>query len=195
MPLARRRRRPGRGFDRVPARGLTGGELEVARELEEVRAHRLMASVRFGVVDWGIPHGEVRWRLWQLAGDRAAAADWGCGGAWKLREARAELKAGSERAEEVWRGGAAAASSSLELRRRAVVLWGFWQGTGERATGKGCETRPGAGARASWGVGALRCAGHGSGEVAAAELAGATWRGEEGYSVQGSGSRGCGGAT
>ena len=60
-----------------------------------------------------------------LAGDRAAAADWGCGGAWKLREARAELKAGSERAEEVWRGGPAAASSSPELRRRAVVLWGF----------------------------------------------------------------------
>jgi hypothetical protein len=50
-----------------------------------------MASVRFGVVDWGIPHGEVRRRLWQLAGDRTAAADWGCGGAWKLREARVEL--------------------------------------------------------------------------------------------------------
>ena len=101
MPPARRRRRPGWGFGCVPARGLTGGELEGARELEEVRAHRLMASVRVGVVDWGIPHGEVRRRLWQLAGDRAAEANWGCGGAWKLREARAELKAGSERAEEV----------------------------------------------------------------------------------------------
>ena len=111
-------KKTGRGFGRVPARGLTGGELEVARELEEVRAHRLMASVRVGVVDWGIPHGEVRRRLWQLAGDRAAAMDWGCGGAWELHEARAELKAGSERAEEVWRGGPAAASSSPELRRR-----------------------------------------------------------------------------
>ena len=90
----------------------------MARELEEVRAHRLMASVRVGVVDWGIPHGEVRRRLWQLAGDRAAVADWVYGGAWELREARAELKAGSERAEEVWRGGPAAASSSPELRRR-----------------------------------------------------------------------------
>ena len=73
-----------------------------------------MASVWFGVVDWGIPHGEVRRQLELLAGDRAAAADWGCGGAWKLLEARAE----SERAEEVWRGGPAAASSSPELRRR-----------------------------------------------------------------------------
>ena len=90
----------------------------------------MMASVRVGVVDWGIPHGEVRRRLWQLAGNRAAAADWGCGGAWKLREARAELKAGSEWAEEVWRGGPVAASSSPELRRRAVVLWGFWAGNG-----------------------------------------------------------------
>ena len=70
------------------------------------------------MVDWGIPHGEVRRRLWQLTGDRAAVADWGCGGAWKLREARAELKAGSEWAEEVWRGGPVAASSSPELRRR-----------------------------------------------------------------------------
>ena len=42
----------------------------------------------------------------------------GCGGAWVLREARAELKAGSERAEEVWRGGPAVASGSPELRRR-----------------------------------------------------------------------------
>ena len=111
-------KKTGRGFGRVPARGLTGGELEVARELEEVRAHRFVGLVRSGTVDWGIPHGEVRWRLWQLAGDCAAAADWGCGGAWKLLEARAEFKAGSEHAEEVWRGGPAAASSSLELRRR-----------------------------------------------------------------------------
>ena len=111
-------KKTGRGFGRVPARGLTGSELEVARELEEVRAHRFVGLVRSGTVDWGIPHGEVRRRLWQLAGDRAAAADWGCGGAWELREARAELKAGSERAEEVWRGGPAAVSMSPELRRR-----------------------------------------------------------------------------
>ena len=43
----------------------------------------------------------------------------------------------------------------------------------------------------SWGAEALRCAGHGGGEVAAVELAGATWRGEEGYNAWGSGSRGC----
>ena len=102
----------------------------MAREHEEVKARRLMASVRVGVVDWGIPHGEVRRRLELLAGDCAAAADWGCGGAWELREARAELKAGSERAEEVWRGDPTAVSSSPELRRRAVVLWGFWAGNG-----------------------------------------------------------------
>ena len=77
MPLARRRRRHGGGFGRVPARGLTGGELEVARELEEVRAHRFEGSMRSGTVDWGIPHSEVRRRLELLAGDRAAAADWG----------------------------------------------------------------------------------------------------------------------
>ena len=41
-----------------------------------------------------------------------------------MREARAELKARSERAEEVWRSGPAAASSLPEMRRRAVVLWG-----------------------------------------------------------------------
>ena len=119
-------KKTGRGFGCVPARGLTGGELEVAREHEEVKARRLMASVRVGVVDWGIPHGEVRRRLWQLTGDRAAAADWGCGIAWELREARAELKAGSERAEEVWRGGPAVASSSPELRRRGGGALGAW---------------------------------------------------------------------
>ena len=81
MPLARRRRRQGGESADVPARRLTGGELEVAREHEEVKARQLMASVRVGVVDWGIPHGEVRRRLWQLTGDRAAVADWGCGGA------------------------------------------------------------------------------------------------------------------
>ena len=111
-------KKTGRGFGRVPARGLTGGELEVARELEEVRAHRFVGLVWSGTVDWGIPHSEMRRRLELLAGDHATAADWGCGGAWKLREARAELKAGSERAEEVWRGGPAVASSSPELRRR-----------------------------------------------------------------------------
>ena len=93
MPLARRRRRLGGESADVSARRLTGGELEVARELEEVRAHRLMASVWFRVVDWGIPHSEVRRWLWQLTGDRAAVADWGCGGAWELREARAEITA------------------------------------------------------------------------------------------------------
>ena len=75
MPLAHRRRRLGGESADVPARGLTGGELEVARELEEVRAHRFVGLVRSGTVDWGIPHGEVRRRLWQLTGDRAAAAD------------------------------------------------------------------------------------------------------------------------
>ena len=73
--LARLRRRQGGESAGVLARGLTGGELEVAREHEEVKARQLMASVRVGVVDWGIPHGEVRRRLWQLTGDRAAAAD------------------------------------------------------------------------------------------------------------------------
>ena len=48
MPLAHRRRRPGGESADVPARRLTGGELEVAREHEDVKACRLMASVRVG---------------------------------------------------------------------------------------------------------------------------------------------------
>ena len=73
-------KKTGRGFGRVPARGLTGGELEVARELEEVRAHRFVGLVRSGTVDWGIPHGEVRRRLGLLAGDLAAVVERGRGG-------------------------------------------------------------------------------------------------------------------
>ena len=38
-------------------------------------------------------------------------------------------------------------------------------------------------------AGALRRAGHGGGEVAAAELVGVAWRGEEGSSARGSGSK------
>ena len=48
-PLARLRRRQGEESAGVPARGLTGGELEVAREFEEVKAHRLVGLVRAGV--------------------------------------------------------------------------------------------------------------------------------------------------
>ena len=123
-------KKTGRGIGGVPARELTGGELEVAREHEEVKARRGVGLVRTGVAGWVFSHGEVQRRLGLLAGDRAAAVDWGHGGVWELREARAELKAGSERAEEVWRGGPATASSSPELRRRAVVLWGFWAENG-----------------------------------------------------------------
>jgi len=93
----------------------------------------------------------VRRRLELLAGDRAAVVDWGCGGAWELRE-RAELKAGSERAEEVWRGGPAAASSSPELRRRAVVLWVFWAGNGRKSKGKRMR-----GSSRCWGACELGC--------------------------------------
>ena len=60
-PLARLRRRQGEESAGVPARGLTGGELEVAREHEEVKARRLVGLVRAGAVGWGISHGEV-WR-------------------------------------------------------------------------------------------------------------------------------------
>ena len=78
-PLARLRRRQGGESGGVPARGLTGGELEVAREHEEVKARRLVGLVRTGVVGWGVSHGEVRQQLGQLAGGRAAAVGWGCG--------------------------------------------------------------------------------------------------------------------
>ena len=72
-------KKTGRGFGRVPARELTGGELEVARELEEVMVHRFVGLVRSGTVDWGIPHGEVRRRLGLLAGDPTAAVERGRG--------------------------------------------------------------------------------------------------------------------
>ena len=48
-PLARLRRRQGGESAGVPARGLTGGELEVAREHEEVKARRGVGLVRTGV--------------------------------------------------------------------------------------------------------------------------------------------------
>ena len=125
-PLARLRRRQGEESAGVPAGGLTGGELEVAREHEEVKARRLVGLVRAGAVGWGISHGEVWRRLGQLAGGRAAAVEWGCGGVWELRDARAVLKAGSAWAEEVWKGGPAAASGSPELRRRGGGARGAW---------------------------------------------------------------------
>ena len=115
-PLARLRRRQGGESGGVPARGLTGGELEVAREHEEVKARRLVVLVRVGAVGWGVCHGEVRRRLGQLAGGRAVAVEWGCGGVWELRDARAVLKAGSARA----------ASGSPELRRRGRGARGAW---------------------------------------------------------------------
>ena len=87
-------KKTGRGIRGVPARELTGGELEVAREHEEVKAHRGVGLVRTGVVGWVFSHGEVRRRLGLLAGGRAVAVGWGCGEVWKLRDTRAELKAG-----------------------------------------------------------------------------------------------------
>jgi len=48
----------------------------------------------------------------------------------------------------------------------------------------------GADARERWGAGALSRASHGGGEVAAAELDWAAWRGEEGSSAEGSGAKG-----
>ena len=82
--------------------------------------------VRTGVAGWVFSHGEVQRRLGLLAGGRAAAMEWGCGGVWELRDARAVLKAGSARAEEVWKGGPAAASGSPELRRRGGGARGAW---------------------------------------------------------------------
>ena len=46
----------------------------------------------------------------------------------ELRDARAVLKAGSMREEEVWKGGPAAASGSPELRRRGGGALGVWGG-------------------------------------------------------------------
>ena len=63
-----------------------------------------------------------------------------------------ELKARSEQVEEVWRGGSAAASSSPELRRRAVVLWGFWAGNGRKSKGKRMR-----GSSRCWGARELGC--------------------------------------
>ena len=98
----------------------------MAREHEEVKARRLVGLVRAGAVGWGVSHGEVRRRLGLLAGGRAAAVEWGCGGVWELRDARAVLKAGSAQAEEIWKGGPAVASGSSELRRRGSGARGAW---------------------------------------------------------------------
>ena len=98
----------------------------MAREHEEVKARRLVGLVRAGAVGQGVSHGEVRRRLGQLAGGRATAVDWGCGGVRELHNAQAVLKAGSARAEEVWKVGPAAASGSPELRRRGGGARGAW---------------------------------------------------------------------
>ena len=184
-------KKTGRGISGVPARELTGGELEVAREHEEVKARRGVGLVRTGVAGWVFSHGEVRRWLGLLAGGRAAAVGWGCGEVWKLRDARVELKVGSAWAEGVWRSGPAAASGSLELRRRAVVLgvpgardlWvrgAEWKDEDEAKIVRMLEKgKPGS---------SPSC--HSGGEVAAAELAGAAWRGEQGSSAGWSGSRG-----
>ena len=138
-----------------------------------------------------LSHSEVRRRLGLLAGGRAAAVGWGCGKGWELRDVRAELKAGSVWAEEIWRGGTAAASSSPEMRRRAVVLGvpgardlgvrgAEWKDEDEAKLVCALEKgKPGS---------SPSC--HGGGEVAAAELAGAAWRGEDCSSAGGSGSWG-----
>ena len=55
-------KKTGRGIGGVPARELTGGELEVAREHEEVKARRGVGLVRTGVAGWVFSHGEVRRR-------------------------------------------------------------------------------------------------------------------------------------
>ena len=57
-----------------------------------------------------------------------------------------------------------------------------------RGLGYGAAT--GAEAHERWGAGALPRAGHGDGEVAAAELAGAVWQGEDCSSAEGSEARG-----
>ena len=53
-----------------------------------------------------------------------------------------------------------------------------------------CGNAPGAEARERWGSRALSRARHGDGEVAAAELDGVAWQGEERSSAVGSGTRG-----
>ena len=52
-------------------------------------------------------------------------------------------------------------------------------------SGIGCGGALGAEARERWGSGALQRAGHGDGEVAAAELGWAAWQGEERSSAEG----------
>ena len=60
----------------------------------------------------------------------------------------------------------------------------------EDVRGTHCGNAPGAEARERWGSRALSRARHGGGEVAAVELDGVAWRGEERSSAVGSGTRG-----
>ena len=119
------------GAGRFPVVSLAGGEGNGVEEQGRTELYPMVVFLGLGVAGLGVPHGEVRRRLWQLAGDCAAAADWGCGGAWKLREARADHKAGSERAEEGCSGRFMAVSSLPAFGQSACVLGCWRQGTGE----------------------------------------------------------------
>ena len=70
-----------------------------------------------------------RRRAAKIDGDRAAAVDWGCGGVWELRKARAVLMAGSARAERRWRCGATVSFELAGVRVAVVVFWGVEAGS------------------------------------------------------------------
>ena len=97
---------------------------------------------------------------------------------------------GSARAERPGRSGATVSSSSPAYGWAVAVFWGFGAGKWRVVRGLGCGVSLGAEAHERWGAGALPRACHGGGEVAAAEMAGAAWRGKEGSSAGGNGARG-----
>ena len=109
-PLAHLRRRQGGESAGVPARGLTGGELEVAREHEEVKARRLVGLVRAGAVGWGVSHGEVR--RWLRTARRRPCYGGGMG-VW--RGLGAARRSGGAK------GGVGAGGGGLEGRTRGSV--------------------------------------------------------------------------
>ena len=109
-PLAHLGRRQGGESTGVPAWGLTGGELEVAREHEEVKARRLVGLVRTGAVGWGV----FPWRVAAAARTARRRPCFGGGmGVWR--------GLGAVRCSGGAKGGVGAGGGGLEGQTRSGV--------------------------------------------------------------------------
>jgi hypothetical protein len=179
------------GVDRPnPARFVAGGEDEGAGDVQGAKRYLLVGLGRREGRWKGVVDGEQRWSAHGIDGEVAPVGIGREGGVYELREVEAERIVGSARAERVWNGGFTAASSSPACRCAAMVFWGSERGSSVGVRGMCCGGALGVEVRASWGSGALRCAGHDDGEVAAARMAGVAWRREGSSSAREGGRHG-----